>query len=91
MIVRTFIFCDGCNPRAIRNVYHGVQRERRDSDGRAWYEGTLEEAVQVGWVVSKQGYTLCPTCIDKGLAEIFKDSEAEVNDLLLHTSSFTSI
>ena len=91
MSIRTFIFCDGCNQQGVRNIYNCVQRARRNSDDRAWYEGTLKEAVQLGWVVSKQGYTLCPTCIDKGLAEMFKDDEAEANDLLLNNRSFASI
>lgn len=87
MSVRTFIFCDGCNPQGIRNIYNGVQRARRNSDGRAWYEGPLDEAVQLGWVVSKQGYTLCPTCIDKGLIEMFKDSDIDANDLMLNMNT----
>ena len=60
---------------------------RRNSDGRSWYEGSLEEAVLLGWVVSKQGFTLCPTCIDKGLAEMFKDNDLDASELLLHTNN----
>lgn len=69
MSIRTFIFCDGCNPQAIRTVYDNEDQYRRNSDGRSWYEGTLEDAMKLGWEMTKQGDILCPHCVDNGVAE----------------------
>lgn len=69
MSVRTFVFCDGCNPQAIRNVDDNAHDYRRNSDERSWYEGTLEEAMKLGWEMTKQGDILCSHCVENSVAE----------------------
>lgn len=70
MSIRNFIFCDICNPQALRSVEfrrspRNTERTgRRISDGRAWFEGTLEQAVEeAGWQLSKDGRHICPSCL----------------------------
>ena len=82
MSIRTFVFCDLCNPQCVRNInnrYHITDRReidnerrielrrtmngRRNSDGRSWYEGTLDDAIEQGWMVDEKNKTLCPECI----------------------------
>lgn len=79
MSIRTFIFCDGCNPQGVRNVYENSQYDRRNSDGRSWYEGTLEDAVKLGWEVSSDNTTLCPHCIESGMALLLRQSQQRSN------------
>lgn len=69
MAIRTFLFCDICNPQAIRHVEQRRRRPRADSsgqritDGRAWFEGDLELALSDhGWSVSASGKHVCPKC-----------------------------
>ena len=68
MTIRTFIFCDICNPQGIRNIeYRRRPRERdrngrRISDGRSWIEGHLTDAINAGWTVDQQGQHICPAC-----------------------------
>ncbi len=69
MSIRTFIFCDICNPQGLRSIeFRRAPRVndrggRRVSDGRAWYEGSIYEAIKsAGWVVGKEGEHICPTC-----------------------------
>lgn len=77
MSVRTFVFCDICNAKAVRNLEerrnpnrgggkdtHG----RRISDGRAWFEGSAKEAVKCGWHIHADGRHICPRCHNRGLA-----------------------
>lgn len=75
MAIRTFIFCDICNPQGIRYVEqrrapkgeraHG----RRLTDGRAWYEGPMDEAAREGWQANPEGDRhVCPRCRERGLA-----------------------
>lgn len=74
MAVRTFVFCDICNPQGIRYVEqrrapkgdrpHG----RRVTDGRAWFEGAAEQAELEGWKTSPDGNRhICPRCHARGL------------------------
>lgn len=69
MTCRTFLFCDVCNPAGIRVVElrRDMNRDKNDgrriSDGRAWFEGTPEEAAGAGWRVLKDGRHLCPRCL----------------------------
>ena len=74
MAVRTFVFCDICNPQGIRYVEqrrtpkgdrpHG----RRVTDGRAWYEGSTTDAARAGWKISTDGaHHVCPRCHERGL------------------------
>ncbi len=68
MTIRTFIFCDICNPQALRSVeFRRSPREnerngRRLSDGRAWFDGELSQAVYNGWSIDNEGQHICPTC-----------------------------
>lgn len=69
MSIRTFIFCDICNPQALRTIEFrraarkGVRLGRRISDGRSWYEGSLENAMDKGgWITTPNGLHLCPNC-----------------------------
>lgn len=75
MAVRTFVFCDVCNPQGIRYVEqrrtpkrdrpHG----RRVTDGRAWHEGSAADAARSGWKVSTDGSRhICPRCHERGLS-----------------------
>ena len=68
MSIRTFIFCDICNPQAIRAIeFRRASREhersgRRLSDGRIWFDGSLDEAIDKGWICNEQGQHICPVC-----------------------------
>lgn len=74
MSIRTFLFCDVCNPRGIRTPEQRRDMQRRDthgrriSDGRSWFEGDLEQAVNENdWVATEAGLYVCPSCDAKGL------------------------
>ncbi len=69
MSLRTFVFCDGCNPMGIRTVEmrrstrdRDARAGRRITDGRAWLEGSVAEAEAAGWSVARDGRHLCPLC-----------------------------
>lgn len=70
MAQRTFVFCDRCNPCAVRFVDRRSCRQRdnqRDGrrviDGRAWFEGTVEDAIATsGWVCTDDNQHLCAIC-----------------------------
>jgi hypothetical protein len=68
MSIRTFIFCDICNPQALRSIEFRrsprIQQRngRRISDGRAWFEGHPEKAKQYGWLCTTDGRHICPDC-----------------------------
>jgi len=67
MSIRKFIFCDICNPQAIRTIEFRrsprleERNGRRISDGRAWFEGELNEAVKAGWDIIDDEH-VCPNC-----------------------------
>lgn len=66
MAIRKFVFCDICNQKGIRLVEErrGLERfreGRRIVDGRAWFEGNLDEAKKAGWDISQKKHT-CPDC-----------------------------
>lgn len=72
MARRSFIFCDICNPLALRSIEmrrttnNRDQRDgRRLSDGRAWYDGGDNEAKLGGWVVADDGQHICPACFER--------------------------
>lgn len=70
MARRCFIFCDICNPLAIREVEmrraSGRAGEgRRVTDGRMWLDGTEKEAQTAGWVATDDGQHICPACFDR--------------------------
>ncbi len=69
MTIRTFIFCDICNPVGLRTIdfrrnnRDGEDRKgRRLSDGRAWFEGNEAEATQAGWLIRDAETHVCPNC-----------------------------
>ena len=72
MSIRTFIFCDFCNPQGIRYVEQrrtidrGDRDGRRITDGRAWYEGGHDDVktavTEHGWAVTTEGKHICPHC-----------------------------
>lgn len=71
MSTRTFVFCDICNPEALRNVEQrrhpkrGDRDGRRITDGRAWIESDVESAIQQhGWLLTTGGAHICPHCVE---------------------------
>ncbi len=68
MSIRTFIFCDICNPQGIRSIEFrraprkGERMGRRISDGRIWFDGSLAEAIDKGWNGNAKGQHICPAC-----------------------------
>lgn len=83
MSVRTFIFCDICNPMGIRmvevrrNGQRGTYEGRRLTDGRAWFEGSAEEAKSLGWAVTLDGRHVCAGCTARH-KELLKDGSAVI-------------
>ncbi len=72
MAIRTFVFCDCCNPHGIRAVAdrrsqaRAVNSGRRWEDGRAWVEGALEHAIERhNWKITADGYHVCDNCQDR--------------------------
>lgn len=71
MSTRTFLFCDICNPQALRYVEQRRGSRRGDTgiritDGRAWYEGDAKSAVASrGWRTIGIGKHACPRCVER--------------------------
>ena len=71
MSIRTFIFCDICNPQGIRSIEfrraprEGDRNGRRLSDGRSWFEGSLPAAIENNWIADSTGQHICPACNKK--------------------------
>lgn len=69
MSIRTFIFCDICNPQGIRTIEfrrkprEGNRNGRRLSDGRFWFDGSFEAAKASGWIENSSGQHICPFCV----------------------------
>lgn len=70
MARRSFIFCDICNPLALRDIEmrrasgrHGLGR--RLSDGRVWFDGSDAEAAAAGWLATEDGQHVCPACFER--------------------------
>lgn len=67
MTIRTFIFCDICNPQCVRSIeFRRAPRNserggRRISDGRSWFEGSLSNAASQGWLITDTNH-ICPAC-----------------------------
>ncbi len=69
MSIRTIIFCDICNPQGLRAIeFRRAPREderngRRISDGRAFFQGSVYEAISSGgWVIGEEGEHICSGC-----------------------------
>ena len=73
MTIRTFIACDACNREGARYVEQrrnpGREQRggRRISDGRSWFDGTLEDALAHGWARTSDQLHICPDCQQRGL------------------------
>jgi hypothetical protein len=71
MAQRSFIFCDICNPLAIRYIEmrRSAGRDsrlgRRVTDGRNWFDGSEEQAERAGWVATEDGQHVCPDCFTR--------------------------
>lgn len=71
MARRSFIFCDICNPLAIRYIEfrragsRDKRGGRRVTDGRAWFDGDDGAAVKAGWVIAENGQHVCPNCFER--------------------------
>jgi len=69
-MLRVIIFCDVCNPQGIRYIeqkrstQRGDEGGRRITDGRAWFEGPLQEAVDAGWSYEDEQH-ICPRCQER--------------------------
>ena len=68
MAIRTFMFCDFCNPGGTRCIeqrrdsHRGNRTGRRISDSRVWFEGSIEAAASDhGWLVDGNVH-ICPDC-----------------------------
>ena len=70
-----FFACDICNSLGVRipDQRRGANRDfrsgRRNTDGRAWFEGTEEQARECGWEIRTDGRDVCPDCLRRGLDE----------------------
>lgn len=70
MARRSFIFCDICNPLAVREVElrrasGRAGKGRRLMDGRTWFDGSDKEALDAGWVPTDDGQHICPACFER--------------------------
>jgi hypothetical protein len=69
-VLRVIIFCDICNPQGIRYIEQTRHTQRGDvdgrrvTDGRSWYEGSLDDALKLGWL-HEDGAHVCPRCKDR--------------------------
>ncbi|MBF0470358.1 MAG: hypothetical protein HQL48_03185 [Gammaproteobacteria bacterium] len=69
MAIRSFLFCDICNPDAIRvpdyrrNEKRNSRSGRRFTDGRKWVEASREvAATEHGWFYDSNQRDICPAC-----------------------------
>ena len=75
MTRRSFIACDTCNSLGIRipdqrrTGERNFREGRRHTDGRAWFDGTDEEAGEQGWWKKSDGKHVCPDCRRRRLDE----------------------
>lgn len=70
MSLRVFTFCDVCNPQGIRTVKEQGHFDRRNSDGRSWYEGKHSDAVKEGWKILDEDKIACPNCAKRGMTSL---------------------
>ncbi len=69
-MLRVIIFCDICNPQGIRYIeqtrstQRGDAEGRRITDGRSWFEGSLESALEHGWNYENSEH-ICPRCQER--------------------------
>ncbi|MDC9725011.1 MAG: hypothetical protein PSN44_03705 [Gammaproteobacteria bacterium] len=69
-MLRVIIFCDICNPQGVRYIEQNRSTQRGDvegrriTDGRSWFEGSLESALDHGWVYESSEH-ICPRCQER--------------------------
>lgn len=86
MGIRTFIFCDRCNPEGNHNIYVDDSHDKRNSGKRSTdkcnvYEGRLDDAIQLGWQLSEQGDILCPHCVENGMGMLLIDDRWDSKEI----------
>jgi len=67
MSVKTFTFCDICNPHCQITTDRREQPRdegsgRRGSDDCSWFEGFPDDSTEDGWIVTSKGKHVCPRC-----------------------------
>lgn len=69
-MLRVIIFCDICNPQGIRYIEQNRSTQRGDidgrrvTDGRSWFEGSLESALDHNWTYENDEH-ICPRCQER--------------------------
>lgn len=46
------------------------EHDRRNSDGRSWFEGSASEAVKNGWKALGNNTIICPHCVESDIAKL---------------------
>lgn len=55
--------CQQLNPDEKReNQERRAFDGRRISDGRSWYEGSIESSIEHGWLIDENDFVICPKC-----------------------------
>ena len=83
MITRKFIFCDGFNPMVVRTSCDYDLHNKRNADGNSSHEGTLDDAINLGWQLSEQGDILCPHCVENRVTRLLIDDRWCLNEIKL--------
>ena len=65
MARRSFIFCDICNPLALRAIELRRTSGREHRDGRRLSDGSNAWAKQTGWLVADGGQHILPSCFER--------------------------
>lgn len=80
MSMKTFIFCDLCNPLCLHQMdrreqsREGIAAGRRFTDNYSWLEGGIDESTQNGWMVTSNNKHICPRCYAKHKDAVFSIS-----------------
>jgi len=67
MSVKTFTFCDICNPDCHipldrRESKRDENSGRRAGDECSWFEGVPDDSAEEGWILTSRGKHICPRC-----------------------------
>lgn len=65
-----------------------ITHDMRSTDGRSYYEGTLDNAINLGWQLNEQGDVLCPHCVNNGMARLFIDDRWNSHEILLNLKMY---
>ncbi|MGE0371060.1 MAG: hypothetical protein AB7Q01_04140 [Gammaproteobacteria bacterium] len=78
MSLKTFVFCDLCNPLCIHQVDRrdqaregGAAAGRRFTDNYSWIEGEPDEIAEFGWIMTSNNKHICPRCYAKHKDAVF--------------------